>query len=215
MSTVCDQSQACICTPKKKSLDNLWNKKFDSRDVLDQIKLDKKLTHRVTQLLRNKFLRTGEQSKQDLESILPDHLLKKLQPKHTKSLANKENLDLKTLHKHVTLQVKSAHRSSPYWKSTYLDYLNWVKNFFKFLKENKHDTSIQNVYHQVRLTEDELLQEYLDRFFKKYNVKEEDTTPEYQQDTSIQQIVTNMVIDRMINEIGIPKTFPSKLPSFN
>ncbi|XP_065219185.1 uncharacterized protein LOC135844768 [Planococcus citri] len=203
-SASCNDEQECTCTIESTSLDTLWNKKFDAGDVLRQIKQNRKLAEKVTQVLKNAS-RTGEQSKQDLQAILPKQLFKKIRVNDT------TKINAVGLRKIVDNEVKSLVQflKSPEVDTTDLEYLNWVDNFNTYLDDNKENASIQSVYHQVGLTGNEVLEELLDFFLEEDGTPQIDKTIKYEWDHALPQMVANRVINGLINKYGLPKITPS------
>ncbi|XP_065219971.1 uncharacterized protein LOC135845390 [Planococcus citri] len=201
-SASCNDEQKCTCTVESnESLDTLWYKKFNADDVLRQIKQNRELAKKVTQVLKNTS-RTGMQSKQDLKEILPKRLYRKIRVRPYTSNTTKINqtkLDVESIKKLVSKQeVKSVMLNLPMFDTTDLQFLNWMENFYAYLGDNKENASIQSVYHQVGLTGNVDLKEYLDYFLDEDDAPEIDTTIKYEQDDAVPQIVANMVVDGMI-----------------
>ncbi|XP_065218961.1 uncharacterized protein LOC135844641 isoform X2 [Planococcus citri] len=204
-SASCNDEQACTCTINSESLDTLWNKKFDADDVLRQIKQNGKLVEKVTRVLENAS-RTSEQSKQDLQAILPKQLFSKIQVKNDTTKIN-----VGEIRKIVDNEVKSLVQflNSPEVDATDLDYLNWVDNFYTYLDGNKENASIQSVYHQVGLAKNDVLKELLDFYLEEEGTPQIDRTIKYKQDNVVAQMVANRLINGMINKYGLPKITPS------
>ncbi|XP_065219353.1 uncharacterized protein LOC135844892 [Planococcus citri] len=203
----CDKNQACICNIQSGTLRELWNAKFNSDDILKQIKKDKTLIRKVGEALRNPY-KTGEQSKQDLEEILPKEMFEKLRLRYDTNKLNQRNPDLADLKKFVEKKMLSEVLGSPYYNHKHPERHNWLLSLFNFLRETKDEASIQSIYHQIALTNNDTLKGKLENYLKRYPESPRvDTTVQYEQDSGLPQVVTNMALDGMINHVKIPEDF--------
>ncbi|XP_065205705.1 uncharacterized protein LOC135835398 [Planococcus citri] len=201
--------KVCSCLTVELTLSQLWNKKFESSQLLLEIEKDKDLYNEVYQKLRDPS-RTPEQSDSDLESVLPKSMYEELVLKKVESKINLKPDPER-------LQVRVDELFKPMMENTLsseLAAIDYSKLLREYLENNKNNPSIQKVFRQIRETENAILEGILDEFLAKHKDIEENADLKNaekrsqkvrQEDLTPRQVMTNIIINELIKRLGKPE----------
>ncbi|XP_065223753.1 uncharacterized protein LOC135847940 [Planococcus citri] len=163
-SGICDDNNACKCSiSSTESLENLWRKKFDSENVLREIRKNKTLSKKILDALKTPF-RTPQQTVSDLKPLLNTKQFKSLRIKDKeaqKLLEADGKFDRSAVEKYVAKKIK------PVKTTKEQNFKKTLKHVLRYSDESVFD----RIHDEIRLSKNELLNETLDEYMKKNNIQ--------------------------------------------
>lgn len=214
---ICD----CDVTQKYNSLDSLWNAKFGSKDILQQIKNNKYLSEQVREILQYPF-RTAQEIKNELKSVLSENQYKKLKLNDNSPAAKmtkKDELDYAAIRKYVVNKLPATLKISD---NKTLSALKYEPVLLEALEDAERESQEQNndafdeLISAIRRTRNKSLGSILTKYLKKNKLNE--PARDNNESSAITNTIADYVIDELVKKIGkkkptTNKRFPAKKPA--
>ncbi|XP_065218439.1 uncharacterized protein LOC135844219 [Planococcus citri] len=184
----------CNCDePSNATLEDFWKLKFDSPDILQEIRKNNKLSSKIFDVLKIPY-QTPQQTKQNLASLLTPQQLENLRVKSedTQKLFNENGIpDAVAVQKYVTEKLKSLQPP--------LEAKDYKKLLLKSIDYADEDT-FNHILHTIRRSKNKLLNQILDKYVSDHEIAESPM----QSDDDTEESIVDILDTALINEIIKP-----------
>ncbi|XP_065224048.1 uncharacterized protein LOC135848165 [Planococcus citri] len=199
-SGVCGEQHDCKCniTPDA-TLEDYWNKKFDSADVLAEILKNKKLSKKVFNVLRTPF-RTPQETISDLKEVLNEKQLQSIRPKDKtaqKIFLADGKFDHTAVKKYAAKNLKSLQVST--------EETNFPRALSKALR-SADNFSFYRIHDEVRRSGNKFLNKILTEFMNVRNLSRTAPSAEDGDEENLIDLLDAAVINKLVK---LPPRDPS------
>ncbi|XP_065216855.1 uncharacterized protein LOC135843048 isoform X2 [Planococcus citri] len=205
----CNDQNICVCDPSENlTLDDLWDRKFDSKVVLPQVKLDSELSKQVFEILKASFM-SSEETKAALESVLPteyQNIRIKTKVPSTKIVQPERKFNKEEAKKYTTLKLRS------FINKEFPKDIDYKKSLNEALENAPDELAFQHLVHDVRRTHNPILGKVVDEFLQ---LSQEDEQPMDEKEEDLEEFVDNHIINELIKATRAKAKSPGTPPAAN
>ncbi|XP_065223782.1 uncharacterized protein LOC135847965 [Planococcus citri] len=199
-SGTCGEQNDCNCNiSRDATLEDYWNKKFDSGDVLAEILKNKKLSKKVFNVLRTPF-RTPQETKSDLKEVLNEKQLQRIIPKDKtaqKIFLADGKFDHGALRRYITKNLKSLEVST--------EETNFPRALSKALRSADSFT-FYRIHDEIRRSGNKFLNKILTEFMNVRNLSRTAPSAEDGDEENLIDLLDAAVINKLVK---LPPRDPS------